>query len=85
MAIHEVHPAMLIARASKGDRQATLDLIKVDKLFLHDRCTEKDSQPHSLQWFKMVPSTNIFLLDKCRTMRHLNRERILYFSSGQAS
>jgi hypothetical protein len=41
MAIHEVHPAWLIARASKGDRQATLDLIKVDKLFLHDSCTEK--------------------------------------------
>jgi hypothetical protein len=41
MAIHEVHPASLIARASKGDRQATLDLIKVDKLFLHDSCAEK--------------------------------------------
>jgi hypothetical protein len=41
LAIHEVHPLLLIARASKGDQRAVLDLIKVDKLFLHDSCTEK--------------------------------------------
>jgi hypothetical protein len=40
LAIHEMHPLLLITRASKGDRRATLDLIKVDKLFLHDGCTE---------------------------------------------
>jgi hypothetical protein len=39
--IHEVHPLSLIARASQGDRQAVLDLVKVDYLFLHDRSTEK--------------------------------------------
>jgi hypothetical protein len=36
-----MHPLLLIARASKGDRRETLDLVKADKLFLHDRCTEK--------------------------------------------
>jgi hypothetical protein len=41
LGIHEEHPISLIARASKGDRQAVLDLVKVDNLFLHDRCTEK--------------------------------------------
>ena len=40
LAIHGMHPFLFIRRAAKGDRQSTLDLIKVDKLFLHDSCTE---------------------------------------------
>jgi hypothetical protein len=36
MAIHDEHPLLLLTRASKGDRQAVLDLVKVDKLFMHD-------------------------------------------------
>ena len=36
---YKMHPLSLIARARKGDRRAVLDLVKVDKLFLHDRCT----------------------------------------------
>jgi hypothetical protein len=39
--LYNVHPLVLIARASEGNPQAVLDLIKVDKLFLHDKCTEK--------------------------------------------
>ncbi len=36
---YKMHPLSLIARARQGDRRAVLDLVKVDKLFLHDRCT----------------------------------------------
>lgn len=36
---HHVHPIVLIVRASTGSQQAVLDLVKVDKLFLHDSCT----------------------------------------------
>jgi hypothetical protein len=35
------HPLTLIARARQGDRQAVLDLIKIDKLFLTDSCTSQ--------------------------------------------
>ncbi len=41
LTIHITHPLLLIRRAAKGDRQSTLDLIKIDKLFLHDNCTER--------------------------------------------
>ena len=41
LAIHGTHPFLLIRRAVRGDRRSTLDLVKVDKLFLHDNCTEK--------------------------------------------
>ena len=41
LAVHGVHPLSLIASASKRDRQATLDLVKIDKLFLHDACTQR--------------------------------------------
>lgn len=41
LAVHGTHPFLLIRRAVRGDRQSTLDLVKVDKLFLHDNCTEK--------------------------------------------
>jgi hypothetical protein len=40
MAINRSHLLALIARAFKGDRQAVLDLVKVDRLFLHDACTK---------------------------------------------
>src|SRR5271169_4115255 len=35
-----VHPLTLIARALKGDQEAVLELVKADKLFLSDRCTQ---------------------------------------------
>jgi hypothetical protein len=38
VALYNDHPLLLISRATKGDRRAVLDLIKADKLFLHDRC-----------------------------------------------
>ena len=36
MAFLGEHPVVLISRASKGDRRAVLDLIKMDKMFLSD-------------------------------------------------
>ena len=38
--VHKTHALTLILRASKGQRQAVLDLVKVDRMFLHDPCTE---------------------------------------------
>jgi hypothetical protein len=38
--LQRVHPLTLIARGLKGDREAVLDLVKADKLFLMDRCTQ---------------------------------------------
>ncbi|HZQ17922.1 MAG TPA: hypothetical protein VFA90_04305 [Terriglobales bacterium] len=38
MAFLGEHPVILISRASKGDRRATLDLVKMDKMFLTDVC-----------------------------------------------
>jgi hypothetical protein len=38
--LQRVHPLTLIARALKGDQEAVLDLVKADKLFLPDRCTQ---------------------------------------------
>src|SRR5450755_1813142 len=49
LSLHEAHPLLLMVRAAKGDRQAALDLIKVDKLFLHDRCTENLIKKAGLQ------------------------------------
>lgn len=49
LSLHEAHPLLLMARAAKGDRQAALDLIKVDKLFLHDHCTENLIKKAELQ------------------------------------
>jgi hypothetical protein len=37
-AVHNEHPVALIARASRGDRRAVLDLIKIDPLFMNDVC-----------------------------------------------
>ncbi|MBI3477559.1 MAG: hypothetical protein HY010_17640 [Acidobacteria bacterium] len=41
LSVHETHPLSLIARATRGDGRAVLDLIKIDKLFLHDSCTQQ--------------------------------------------
>jgi hypothetical protein len=49
LSVLEAHPLSLIARATRGDRRAALDLIKVDKLFLHDRCTENLIKKAELQ------------------------------------
>jgi hypothetical protein len=37
--LYKVYPLTLIAQARKGDRQAVLNLVKIDKLFLNDSCT----------------------------------------------
>lgn len=37
--IHKAHVLTLISRSFRGDRRAVLDLVKVDKMFLHDPCT----------------------------------------------
>jgi hypothetical protein len=46
LAFHDAHPLTLIARswkgdkqAAKGDKQAALELVRIDKLFLHDPAT----------------------------------------------
>jgi len=46
---YKVHPLTLIAQARRGDRQAVLNLIKVDKLFLNDRCTAQVIHDAALQ------------------------------------
>ena len=38
--IHKIHVLTLIAQAAKGQRQAVLDLVKLDRMFLHDTCTD---------------------------------------------
>jgi hypothetical protein len=46
---YKMHPLSKIAQAREGDRQAVLDLVKVDKLFLHDRCTARVIRDAELQ------------------------------------
>jgi hypothetical protein len=41
LVLHKTHATVLINRARRGDLQAVLNLIKVDKLFLTDSCTAK--------------------------------------------
>jgi hypothetical protein len=38
--LQKVHPLTLIARALNGDQEAVVDLVRADKLFLMDRCTQ---------------------------------------------
>jgi len=40
VARYRVSPTVLIERARSGDRRAVLDLVKIDKLFLLDSCTQ---------------------------------------------
>jgi len=47
--LHKEHPLDLIKRARYGGRRAVLDLVKIDKLFLHDRCTAKVIREAELQ------------------------------------
>jgi hypothetical protein len=49
MALFHEHPLSLIARAFKGDRRATLDLIKVDHMFVNDRCCKDTIRKAALQ------------------------------------
>ena len=37
---YRISPLVLIEKARKGDRDATLDLIRIDRLFLVDACTQ---------------------------------------------
>jgi hypothetical protein len=37
---HKQHPLLMIDKAQQGDRQAVLELVTTDKLFLADRCTQ---------------------------------------------
>lgn len=48
-ALQGTHPLILIARAWRGDQQAVIDLVKVDKLFLQDRCTQGVIREATLQ------------------------------------
>ena len=48
-ALHGTHPLILIARAWRNERQAVLDLVKVDELFLVDRCTQNVIRDAALQ------------------------------------
>ncbi len=41
LVLYKTHAKVLINRARRGDVQAVLDLIKVDRLFLTDSCTAK--------------------------------------------
>jgi hypothetical protein len=47
--LHKEHPLVLIKGARDGARRAVLDLVKIDKLFLHDRCTAKVIREAELQ------------------------------------
>ena len=47
--LYKVHPMTLIAQARRGDRQAVLKLIKVDKLFLNDCCTAQVAREAALR------------------------------------
>ena len=47
--LHKEHPLTLINRAKDGDRGAVLDLVKIDKLFLHDCCTTRVIREAQLQ------------------------------------
>jgi hypothetical protein len=49
LALHNEHPLVLVARAAKGDREAVLSLIKVDKLFLQDSCCAGTIRKATLQ------------------------------------
>jgi hypothetical protein len=49
MALDRVHPLTLIARAWRGDKQAVLGLVRADKLFLQDRCTQAAIRDAGLQ------------------------------------
>ncbi len=40
LAFHDAHPLTLIARSWKGDQTAALELVRIDRLFLHDSATE---------------------------------------------
>ena len=48
-ALYGTNPLILIARAWRGERNAVLDLVKVDKLFLQDPCTQSVIRQASLQ------------------------------------
>jgi hypothetical protein len=41
LVFHDAHPLTLIARSWKGDRTAALELVKIDRLFLHDPATSQ--------------------------------------------
>ena len=49
MSLFHEHPLSLIARAFRGDRRATLDLIQVDHMFLNDRCCKETIRKAALQ------------------------------------
>jgi hypothetical protein len=65
LSVHGAHPLSLIARATKGDRRAALDLIKVDKLFLHDSCTQSLIKKAELQndqaFMKQLARAQVFV------------------------
>jgi hypothetical protein len=67
MAIFKSHPLSLIAQAQGGNREAVLQLIKVDKLFLTDACTAKVIRQAELQ------NDHSFLARLARSVRYRAR------------
>ena len=41
LALYKTTPILLVERARQGDQRAALDLVKLDKLFLTDACTQE--------------------------------------------
>jgi hypothetical protein len=67
MAVFKAHPLSLIAQARGGDREAALQLIKVDKLFLTDGCTANIVRQAELQ------NDHSFLARVARSVRYRAR------------
>lgn len=64
MAVFKAHPLSLIAQARSGNREAVLQLIKVDKLFLTDGCTANVIRKAELQ------NDHSFLARVARSVRY---------------
>jgi hypothetical protein len=76
MALFHEHPLSLIARAFKGDREATLDLIKVDHMFVNDRCCKETIRKAALQ------DDDDFIAQVQRALkykRRIHRRELLHF------
>jgi hypothetical protein len=64
MAVFKVHPLSLIAEARRGNKEAVLRLIKVDKLFLTDSCAANVIRRAELQ------NDRRFLAQVARSVRY---------------
>jgi len=74
--INKIHVLTLIARAEKGQRQAVLDLVKVDRMFLHDPCTDaviRQAEMLNDRYFldQLTRAQEYRLKPKVRALHHL--------------